>query len=747
MGQTPTSGLPYRDPNLPVEHRVEDLLARMTLEEKIGQLAANYLDSVLDDGKFSQEKMEEVVQKLGIGALHSFRWHVNKDTPLQMLVWNQAQEYLVENTRLGIPAILTGEGVHGHLSYGATIFPHAIALASTRDPELVHEVATVVAKESRAAGVSQILSPVFDLAREPRWGRCQETYGEDQHLASRMGVAFIKGLQGRGPAIDIEHVAATAKHFAAHGSPEAGINIAPVRTGERQLRDTYLPPFEAAVREAGVLSVMPAYHEIDGIPCACSKFLLTKVLREEWGFKGYTYSDWESVKMLHNFHLTAHSQAEAGKQALEAGMDIEAPEPICYGRNLLELVESGEVAIATVDEAVRRVLRVKFLIGLFENPYCDPDYAKKIRNCAPHRALARKVARESATLLKNEGGLLPLRKDLPSIAIIGPNADAVRLGDYSGTNDNLVTLLKGIKAAVSPGTTVRHAQGCGVFELDTSGIAEAVEIARESDVVVLALGESNEICYEGVDQTDLELPGVQMELVKAVCATGKPVAAVLMNGRPLSISWMAENVPAILEVWYAGEEAGSGIADVLFGDFNPCGKLPVSIPRSVGHVPSYYDHKPSARGIYHKPGEPGKPGNDYVFSPPTPLYEFGHGLSYTTFEYSDLRVEPGEIRPGGEVTASITVRNTGSRAGSEVVHFYLTDLVSTVTTPVKCLKHFHKLHLDPGESQVVSFTLKPADLALLDRNMEWVVEPGEFEVAVGGLTARFVVSSAQTSSC
>lgn len=735
----------YKDARQPVEHRIEDLIRRMTVEEKVAQLASSYLDKVTDAGVFSEAKMAKAVEDLGIGLLHSFQWGVNRNTLQQMEASNAAQRYLMEKTRLGIPAILTGEGVHGHLSTGATIFPHAIALASSFDTDLVGQVAAVIAKEARSAGVAQILSPVLDLAREPRWGRVQETYGEDPYLAARMGVAYVKALQGPGPEIDSEHCAAMPKHFAAHGSPESGINLGPVHAGEREIRDTYLPAFEAAVREAGAMAVMPAYHELDGIPCAASKWLLTKILREEWGFEGYTYSDWEAIDMLYTFHKTADSLQEAGRQAIEAGMDVEAPQPVCFGRRLLELVQAGIVSVSTIDAAVRRVLRAKFLLGLFENPYCDIDRARAVRNCAEHRALARKAAQESIILLKNDGGLLPLDSNLSSIAVIGPNADVPRLGDYSGSNDCLVTVLDGIRAAASPGSNVTYARGCGVWELDTGGIAEAVEAARNADVAILVLGESDEVCHEGIDQHDLELPGVQMELVKAVCNAGKPVVVVLLNGRPLSIGWIAEHVPAIIEAWYPGEEGGNAIADVLFGKVNPSGKLPVSIPRSVGHVPVFYNHKPSARGHYHKPGSPGKPGRDYVFSSPTPLYAFGHGLSYTEFAYSDLKISPKQIAPAGEVRVSVKVKNVGRLAGSEVIQLYVNDLVSSVSTPAKALKRFAKITLAPGEEQTVEFTLGPVDLRLLDRHMEWVVEPGEFEVTIGGLSDTFTVTDPKTT--
>ena len=739
-GRTSADKALYLDASQPVESRVGDLLTRMTLEEKIAQLGSSGLDGCLDGESFSPGKLRQKIEKLGIGVLHSsmIQTHPNC-TKINLEVINQAQKYLVENTRLPIPAIITAEGIHGHMSDGAAVFPHSIAMASSWDPDLAYRVGSAVAREARAVGISQILSPVLDLCREPRWGRCQETYGEDPYLVSQMGAAFIKGLQGDGPAIDQDHVAATPKHFAAHGSPESGINISPVQTGPRELRTLYLPPFKTAICEAGALSIMPCYSEIDGIPAARNKELLTKILRQEWGFQGYTYSDWESIEMLHTVHHTASTLAEAGKQAIEAGMDLDAPEPRAYGEELLKLVKAGQVAERIIDTAVSRILRVKFLLGLFENPYfADKRRAAEVRDCKEHRELARQVARESIILLRNEGDILPLDEHIGSIAVIGPNADAARTGNYSGVNDRLVTVLDGIRNRV-PDAAVSCANGCGIYDLCSDGIAQAVEVAANAEVAILVVGECNEVCEEGTDQTDLDLPGVQMELVKAVAATGTPVVVVLMNGRPLSIPWIAQHVPAVLEVWYPGEEGGNAVADVLFGDHNPCGKLPVSLPRSVGHVPVFYNHKPSARGIYHKPGEPGRPGRDYVFSSPTPLYEFGFGLSYTRFSYSDLTVKPNKIASGGRVKITVTLRNTGKRAGAEVVQLYVNDVVSTVTTPVKVMRRFEKIHLKPGETTHVEFELTPSDLALLDDRMEWVVEPGEFEVMVGGLKEAFVV--------
>jgi len=666
---------------------------------------------------------------------------------------NAVQRHLVKRTRLGIPALVISECLHGHMSGGATVFPQAIALASTWDTDLIGLLAQAAAKEARAVGVAQALGPDLDLARDPRWGRVEETYGEDPYLVARMGVAYIRAMQGGGPNVDGEHLVCTPKHYAAHGSPEAGVNLAPVAGGMRELRSLYLPPFEAAVREAGALSIMPAYSEYDGVPASASRLLMTRVLREEWGFRGYTFCDYGAVQMLHTFHKTAASASEAGKQALEAGMDLEAPEDYGFGERLVTMVKRGEVSADLVDRAAARVLRVKFLAGLFENPYADAKVAAAVVGCAAHRRLARRVAQESIILLKNDRNLLPLDREAGAVAVVGPNADRAQLGDYTIAGGDAVTPLEGIRKAVSRRTEVLYAPGCGLWESERQGFVEAVEAARHSDVAVVVIGggstamagtgwgtdRSVVTCGEGFDRTDLEAPGVQEDLVKAVCATGTPTVVVLVHGRPYDLHWMHRHVPAIVEAWYPGEQGGHAIADVLFGKVNPSGKLPVSIPRSVGHVPAFYNHKPSARGYYHRAGSPRKPGRDYVFCPPTALYEFGHGLSYTAFKYTDLRLSPKRIHPGGRVEVRIDVRNSGKLAGKEVVQLYVNDEVSSTTTPVKALRRFEKIDLKPGQKVTVHFERGPQDLRLLDEDMNWVVEPGRFGVMIGGLKKTFEV--------
>jgi beta-glucosidase len=743
------SRLPYQEASLPVEMRVRDLLARMTLAEKIRQMSMDDAAAFIQDGAVTAATLRARLGEQSIGCLQDPRLA----PPASAAATNAIQRYLVEQTRLGIPALVISECLHGHMSVDATVFPQAIGLASTWNPELVQRLAAATAREARAVGVAQALAPDLDLARDPRGGRVEETYGEDPYLVERLGVAYIRGMQGAGSTVDRQHLVCTPKHFAAHGSPEAGMNLAPVAGGVRDLRTLYLPPFQAAICEAGALSLMPAYSEYEGVPASANRLLLTRILREEWGFRGYVFADYGAVSMLHTFHRTAHDAAEAGRQALAAGMDLEAPADYGFGASLLELVGKGLVPVAQVDQAVTRILRVKFLAGLFENPYAEPQRAAKVVHSRAHQRLARAVAQEAIILLKNDGDLLPLSPRLRRLAVIGPNAAVWQAGDYTLTSARGVTPLDGIRAAVSKRTEVVYAEGCGHHQLERDGFAAAVAAAAASEVAIVVIGgssmalagtgwgndERTATCGEGFDCTELTPPGLQDELVRAIQATGTPTVVVLIHGRPYSIPWMAEHIPAIVEAWYPGEAGGHALADILFGKVNPSGKLPITVPRSVGHVPAFYNHKPSARGYYHRPGTPEKPGRDYVFAPPTPLYEFGHGLSYTTFAYSALQVQPPRLFPAGLVEVSVEVENTGGRAGQEVVQLYLNDVVSSVTTPVKVLRRFTKIALAPGERQTVRFTLGPDDLQLLDVDGRWVVEPGQFDVLVGGLRASFEV--------
>jgi len=742
----------YKNARLPVDQRVTDLLSRMTLEEKIAQLTCLWsnrpqvkpqTDFSSDRGDFSPEKAAQVM-KYGIGQIA--RQREQKGPRDGAIFANAAQKWLIENTRLGIPAILHDEILHGHMAKGSTSFPQPIALSTTWDPEFIHRVFTAAAQETRARGSHQVLGPNLDIAREPRWGRTEETYGEDPYLTSRMAVAIIKALQGPGPMIDGDHIIATAKHFAAHGQPEGGTNIAPANYSERALREFFLPSFKAAVTEAGVMSVMASYNEIDGVPSHANKWLLEKVLRQEWAFKGHVVSDYYAIPQLRDLHHVAGDKEEAARVALESGVDIELPDPDCFAL-LVKLVKDGKVAEATVDKAVTRNLRAKFLLGLFENPYVDPDRAVRVTNSIEHRELAAEAARRSVTLLKNDGNLLPLERNaLKSIAVIGPNANRVHLGGYSDDPGRGVSVLEGITNKVGAKIKVNYAEGCKITEeggnwfADTAHlsntaedeklIAQAVEVAKSSDVALLVLGGNEDTNKEGWadnhlgDRDSLDLVGRQNDLVKAVLETGKPTIVLLINSGPLSINYLAEKVPAILEGFYLGQETGIGVADVLFGDYNPSAKLTVTFPRSVGQLPAYYNRKPTAR-------------RGYLFTSKEPLFPFGYGLSYTTFEYSNLRLSPAQIGPAGQAKVTVSVTNLGKRAGDEIVQLYIRDLVSSVTRPVKELKDFMRVSLAPGESKTVEFTITPDKLSFLNLNLENVVEPGWFDIMVGTSSVKY----------
>jgi beta-glucosidase len=719
----------YRNPHLPIDERVADLLKRMTLEEKVAQLTCLWPRG---------RDIPPDAMKHGIGQVARQQEHKG---PRESAVFaNSVQKYLVENTRLGIPAIFHDEILHGHMAQGSTSFPQPIALASSWDLDLINKVFTAGALESRSRGGHQVLGPNLDLGRDPRWGRTEETYGEDPYLVSRMGVAVIKALQGAGPTVDNQHVIATAKHFAAHGQPEAGTNVGPANYSERTLREVFLPSFEAAVKEAGVMSVMASYNEIDGVPSHMNTWLLEKVLRQEWGFKGYIVADYYAIPQLQDLHHVAANKTEAAKLAIEAGVDIELPEPGAY-LNLIELVKDGKISEATIDRAVARNLRAKFLLGLFENPYVDPDRAVAVTNSAAHQALAAEAARRSIVLLKNENNLLPLdRSKLKTLAVIGPNASSVHLGGYSDNPGRGVSVLQGVKDKLGAGINVAYAEGCkitkegGNWFADTSQpsdeaedlklIAAAVDTAKSADVALLVLGgneDTNKEAWAGNhlgDRDSLELFGRQNDLVRAVLATGKPTIVMLINGGPLAINYIVENGPAILEGFYLGQETGVAVADVLFGDYNPAGKLPISFPRSVGQLPIYYNQKPSGR-------------RGYLFADKSPLFPFGYGLSYTTFSYGKPSLSPARIAPSSQAKVSVAVTNTGKRAGDEIVQLYIRDLVSSVTRPVIELKDFRRLSLRAGETKTVEFTITPDKLWFYDVNMKRVVEPGTFEIMVG----------------
>lgn len=741
--QTESAQPDYRNPQLPVARRVADLLSRMTLEEKVAQTEALWKLKTLimdEQGNFSPEKAREVLQN-GMGQIT--RASEGKGPRENAVFANAIQKFLVEQTRLGIPAIVHEEALHGHAAQGGTSFPQAIALASTWDVNLVENVFSAAAAEIRARGAQQALTPVLDVARDPRWGRTEETYGEDPYLAARLGVACIRGFQGKGPGIDKQHIFATAKHYAAHGQPEGGTNAAPGNYSERVLREFFLPSFEAAIREAGAMSVMPSYNEIDGIPSHGNQWLLEKVLREEWGFQGFVVSDYHGINQLETLHHVVASKADAAKKALEAGVDLELPDMDCYA-TLLQQVKDGRIAEATLDKAVARMLRAKFLAGLFEDPYVDPDYPEKIVNSPAHRELALKAAREVIILLKNQNNVLPLAAGkIQTLAVIGPNAAKCHLGGYAQDPGRCISILEGIKARAGNTMKVAYAEGSRITEedadwrnwyldevtppdpvKDAARITEAVKVAKGSDAVILVLGGNEQTCREAWaethlgDRDSLELLGKQNDLVKAILETGKPTVVFLINGRPLTINYIAESVPAILEGWYLGQEGGTAVAEVLFGDYNPAGRLPITVPRSVGQLPVYYNHKPSAK-------------RGYLFANKEPLFAFGYGMSYTTFKYDKLRLSPPAIGTGGRTTVSVDVTNTGKLAGEEVVQLYIRDLVSSATRPVKELRGFERIHLEPGQARTVEFALGPEALAFWNEDMKRVVEPGSFDVMVG----------------
>ena len=736
----------YRDAKLSVDARVADLLGRMTPAEKVAQLeGVNWFRGWLHDEKtlrFSPAQARKLMPH-GIGEVG--RPGDKRDAREATEFANAIQKFLVEETRLGIPAILHEESLHGLAASGATSFPQAMALAATFDPALLEEIFTVAARQTRARGVSQVLSPVVDVSRDPRWGRVEETFGEDPFLVTRMGVAAVNGFQGRRPSadapIDGSHVMATLKHMAGHGYPEGGRNAAPGISSPRMLREVFLPPFEAAIREAHALSVMASYNEIDGVPSHENRWLLTDLLRREWGFTGVLVSDYTGVAELQRGQLVAPDLAAAGRIALEAGVDIELPEPEGFPSLVADLA-AGRIKQATLDQAVARVLRAKFLLGLFEQPYVHNTTPEPER--PTDRALALRAAEEAVVLLKNDG-LLPLdRGKYKLVAVIGPLADTCHLGGYSGTPDKPVSLLDGIRAKLGDKIQVSFAPGCGLttggrgwFDdqvtlpapaEDARQVAEAGRLARSVDLNILVIGQNEQLSREAWadnhrgDRMSLELVGAQMDLARAVLASGKPTVVVLIHGSPLVIPELAQKAPAILDGFYLGEETGTAVANVLFGDVSPAGRLPWTVPRHSGALPTYYNHKPLAR-------------RPYLFEEPGPQWAFGHGLSYTTLRYAPLKLSPARIAPDGTATVSVAVSNTGKRPGDEVVQLYIRDQVASVTRPVKELRGFARVRLKAGETKQVSFKLGPADLALYDRDMKKVVEPGKFDLLVGASSA------------
>jgi len=743
----------HMDATLSTEARVNALMGEMTLNEKIAQLGSFWIYEVLEGMSFSPTKAGKLFGN-GVGQITRMGGASNVKPTESVVLANSIQKFLIDNTRLGIPAVIHEECCSGYMARAATVFPQAIGVASMWDPELVQEMADVIRHQMRSVGAHHALSPVLDVARDARWGRVEETFGEDPYLVARMGVAYVRGLQGE----TLQNgIVATGKHFVGYSMSEGGMNWAPPHIAQREMRDVYLFPFEAAVRDGKMASMMNAYHELDGVPCASSKELLTTILRDEWGFDGTVVSDYFAITMLDEYHHVAANKAEAAFTALDAGLDVELPFTDSYGSPLREAVIAGKIPESLVDQSLRRVLTQKFALGLFDQPYVDN--LAVVFDTPDERKLARKIAHKSMVLLKNEGNLLPLSKDLNSIAVIGPNADSVRnlFGDYAypahvetllelknkknvfnqplpegihAVEDFIpaTSVLAGIKAQVSATTQVHYAKGCAVNDTSTDGFAEAVEAAKQAQVAIVVVGDKaglTDDCTSGEarDRADLQLPGVQSQLVKAIYDTGTPIVLVMINGRPVSLEWIADSVPAILEAWFPSEEGGNAVADVLFGDVNPGGKLPITFPRTVGQVPIFYGHKPSG-GRSHWKG-------DYVETSSKPLYPFGFGLSYTQFELNNLRIDAESAPVGGAVTVQVDVTNIGQRSGDEVVQLYTRQNATSVTRPVKELRGFQRVMIEPQQTKTIIFSLKVNQLGFYDQAHKYVIEPGQIEVMVG----------------
>ncbi|PAM91677.1 glycoside hydrolase family 3 [Flavobacterium sp. IR1] len=843
---------PYQDAKLPVEERVTDLLSRMSLEEKVRQMDMYKGEFFKEKEDFSKSKSGVKIGNLGIGAIHDLY-------PRSAKMINDLQSEVIKKNKWGIPALIMCEMLHGYLDDGSTAFPMNIGLGATWDTALMDKVGKVIGAEARAHGVHFGFGPNLDLGREPRWGRVAETFGEDAYLNSEIGTAMIKGMQGNDLKSD-RSIIAEPKHFAVHGIPQAGGNSSPILVGERSAREDHLPSFEKAFRKGGALGTMCAYSELDGIPCAANKWLLTDVLRKEWGFKGIVVSDLGAIKYLQTTHYVASSPKESIREAVSSGVDMQFYDFTneFWQTSIIELVNEKKLTMEQIDRAAGGVLRLKFLLGLFENPYTDKNLIKERFHTKENQDVALEAGRKSIVLLKNDNNTLPLKKDIKTVAVIGPNADASRLGGYAVKNKVGTTVLEGVKQVVSPGTKVLYEEGVSLivkgqiipskflftpdgsknglkgeyfnnrnvegtpaltridnqlefdwpwspgdgvtdddfsirwtgyiqseksfdgwlglssddgirmwiddqlvidnwtkgatsmvttpknieagrkykvriemweggwgarahlrWNLEKVNFQPAIDIAKQADVAIVVLGESNELVEENRDVASLDLHGMQQELIEAIRKTGTPVVCVLLNGRPLSTNWISENIPALVEAWFPGEAGGTAVADVLFGNYNPGGRLPITVPKSVGQLPIYYNQKPSA---IHR----------YVSESENPLYSFGYGLSYTTFAYSNLTVSAKEIKTDGELKVTVDVKNTGNFDGDEVVQLYINDIYSSVTTPEKTLKGFKRLFIKKGETQKVEFTLTADELSLWNREMKRVVEPGDFNIMVGG---------------
>jgi beta-glucosidase len=739
----PSAKLPYKDASLSVRKRVEDLMGRMTIEEKCAQLMGlwnggveDFKPEIFDD----PEKMKEIFGR-GCHSVHPAPFGIKETVRMR----NAIQKYLVEETRLGIPAIFVDEGQHGMMRPEATVFPQAIGLACSWDTTLFEKVYSVVAHEMRSRGTHHALTPVIDVCRDPRWGRTEETYGEDPYLNGMLSVAAVKGLQGGDTGkVGKESVAATLKHLVGHGESEGGLNQSPANYSKRVLRDYHMPPFKMCIDHAKPVTIMPSYNEIDGVPSHANRWLLQDLLRNEWGYKGMVVSDYYGVDHLFNKHFVCHDATEAAMTAFNCGIQYEFPQANMY-RVLPELLKKKKIKREDIDKAVEQVLTFKFNLGLFENPFVDEKQAVSVSKSLAHKKTALRAAHESIVLLKNDG-LLPLKKGkYKRIAVIGPCAKDLWFGGYSGEPYEKVSLLDGIRTRAGNGTEVLFAQGCRLTINTTISyfnwkydeikfasrdenmklISEAVKVASGADLVILAIGENEHLCREAWaqnhigDNMTLDLFGEQGELADAITALGKPVVLYLMNGRPLSINTLAEKVPAILEGWYMGQETGTAAADIIFGEVNPSGKLTITFPKSAGQLPMYYNHKPSAQW------------QDYLSQDVKPLFHFGSGLSYTKFRYGKPELIKSTIKKSEKTKVTLEVTNAGKIAGDEIVQLYIRDVVSSVTRPVKELKGFARITLKPGETKKVSFDITPEKLAFHNIDMKYVVEPGDFEIMTG----------------
>ena len=748
--------LPYKNAQLPIQDRVNDLLGRMTEAEKVGQLSKLLGWEMYEKdakGIRVSAKLKQAVKKQHIGmlwaTLRADPWTektlINGLSPREAArATNAMQKFMVDSTRLGIPLLLSEEAPHGHMAIGATVFPTAIGQASTWNPGLIKAMATAIARETSAVGGRNGYGPVLDLARDARWSRTEESYGEDPYLIGQMGEAMVRGFQGDRVG-DSDRIIATLKHFVAYGAPDGGHNGGSISVGERALQHHFLPPFHQAVK-AGTGSVMTAYNSIDGVPCSSNAWLLNEVLRKQWGFQGFVVSDLLSISGLPGGHATAADGVDAAAQSINAGLDVDLSGS-GYGQHLSDALRQGLVETAVLDQAVARVLYQKFALGLFDRPYVDEKSVDKKVATTDHLSLARQVAREGTVLLKNEGGLLPLSKDIKRLAVIGPNADNVynQLGDYTApqADGKVKTVLDGVRALVAKGTQVSYVKGCAIRDTTESDIAAAVAAANQAEVVVLVLGGSSARDFktsyeatgaasvnseaqvlsdmesgEGFDRVSLDLMGDQMKLLKALHATGKPIVLVTIKGRPLNLNWADAHIPAIVDAWYPGQEGGLAIADVLFGDYNPAGRMPISVPRHIGQLPVHYNHD--------KPKH-----HTYIEMDAKPLYAFGYGLSYTDFAYSNLSVDLKEGSDDFTATVSFQVKNTGARDGDEVAQLYVVDEVSSVVTPIIQLKAFERKFIKKGEQQTFAFNLRKEDLKLWGLDGKWKTEKGRFKLLVG----------------